>query len=99
MAARKSGNAAPKAAAPSAETEQKEAGQTASAVPAQMNQGDDQTLVLPDEITVKTRRGLTTFRRAGLRFGKEPVVLKTADLSDEQIAAILGERNLVVAEA
>tara|TARA_R110002033_G_scaffold158439_1_gene194563 strand:- start:170 stop:445 length:276 start_codon:yes stop_codon:yes gene_type:complete len=90
MAARKSGNAASAAAASfaeTAETAEKEAGQD-----------DETSIVLADEITVKTRRGLTTFRRAGLRFGKEPVTLKTADLGDEQIAALLAEANLVIAE-
>ena len=60
---------------------------------------DDRDFLLPEAIMVKTRRGLTTFRRAGLRFGQEPVTLKIADLTDDQIGAILAEPNLEVKEA
>ncbi|OSQ45544.1 HI1506-related protein [Thalassospira sp. MCCC 1A01428] len=136
MAARKSGNAAPKAPASSAKKkDQEEAEKPASADPMAVKtdtgdsqdksagdgnaenvvdqaaaqtggedeQGtdseDDRDFLLPEEIMVKTRRGLTTFRRAGLRFGREPVTLKTCDLTDDQIGAIFAEPNLVVQEA
>jgi hypothetical protein len=36
------------------------------------------------------------FRRAGIAFSSSPVDLKLSDLTEEQIAAIRGERNLVV---
>lgn len=39
-----------------------------------------------------------TFRRAGIAFNREGVVLDTADLSKEQLAAIKAEPNLVSAD-
>ncbi len=50
------------------------------------------------QIEVKTRRGLSTFRRAGLRFGPKARTLVLDDLSFEQIEAICNEPNLVVEE-
>lgn len=38
------------------------------------------------------------FRRAGLTFGREPTVLKLADLSKEQVAALKAEPQLAVEE-
>ncbi len=140
MAARKSGNAAPKTPASSAKTkDQEEAEKPASTGPVAVKtdadadtgdsqdksagdataenvvdqataqtggeeeQGtdseDDRDFLLPEAIMVKTRRGLVTFRRAGLRFGREPVTLKTCDLTDDQIGVIFAEPNLVVKEA
>ncbi|AUG53935.1 HI1506-related protein [Thalassospira marina] len=138
MAARKSGNAAPKASASSAKKkDQEEAEKPASSGPVAVktdadtgdsqdktagdataenvvdqadgqtggeeeqdtDSQDDQDFLLPEAIMVKTRRGLVTFRRAGLRFGREPVTLKTCDLTDDQIGVIFAEPNLVVKEA
>ncbi|MCP5246063.1 MAG: hypothetical protein H6937_08975 [Burkholderiales bacterium] len=44
---------------------------------------------------VSSREG---FRRAGHRFGKEPVTLRLDDLTDEQIAMLKAESMLVVTE-
>ncbi len=38
------------------------------------------------------------FRRAGYRFSVEPTVISVADLSEEQIAALKAEPNLLVEE-
>lgn len=46
-------------------------------------------------IIVKTRR-LERFRRAGLEFSRVGVELDTDALSEDQLAAIEGEPNLVV---
>lgn len=50
---------------------------------------------MTDQITVRTKHG-KPFRRAGLAFGKEGLVLKTADLTDEQLEAIEAEPMLIV---
>ena len=46
-------------------------------------------------VIVSSREG---FRRAGHRFGKEPVTLRLADLTDEQVAMLKAEPMLVVTE-
>ena len=46
-------------------------------------------------VVVSSREG---FRRAGHRFGKEPVTLRLADLTDEQVAMLKAEPMLVVTE-
>lgn len=53
----------------------------------------------PTEVlVVRTRRGVASFRRAGLRFSREPFSIERAALSDDQIEALMNEPKLEVEE-
>ena len=51
-------------------------------------------------ISVRTREGVATFRRAGFQFQRaEPTVIALADITPEQLLAIRSEPELEVAES
>jgi membrane protein involved in colicin uptake len=52
--------------------------------------------VTPDFLEVKTRKGVPSFRRAGLAFTQQPTRIPLADLSEDQIAALMNEDRLTV---
>jgi hypothetical protein len=49
-------------------------------------------------LSVRTRRGVKTRRRAGMRFYQEPTTVNAADLSGAQIKALRTDPDLVVEE-
>jgi hypothetical protein len=52
--------------------------------------------VAPDFIEVKTVKGVSSFRRAGLAFTQQPTRIPLDDLSEDQIEALNSEPRLVV---
>lgn len=52
-----------------------------------------------DSITVRTKRGVVTRRRAGHRFTREPVTLVRDDLSEEQLVALQDDPALIVEDS
>ncbi len=49
-------------------------------------------------LTVRTKRGVPTFRRSGFRFSREPIGIEVAALEEHQVKALTNEPNLVVEE-
>lgn len=56
----------------------------------------DAEVAIPSYLEVKTIKGVTSFRRAGLAFTQQPTRIELDDLSEDQIEALNSEPRLVV---
>lgn len=50
------------------------------------------------KFSIKTARGVASFRRAGLEFGREPIEIDSGKISKKRFEAILAEPRLDVTE-